>query len=184
MKGNAKPARVLTAADIMNRTIVTVPHRIPLGIAARTFARTNSLVLPAVDEQGKFVGAISAMEVHQWASAGGHYDACASPDWRTMTPGTGRTDEVRWYLMKNPPVVAPETGIPELVELLRKSRVVLVVDNKRRPVGKILAVDMLAVTGPFESQPSEKLVPRLRDGEQVDLTLSNLASDKPLAAVK
>jgi CBS domain-containing protein len=168
MKSTARSPRVLTAADVMNRTVVTVPHRMPLGTVARTFARCNTNILPVVDGQGEFIGAIAMAELFRWASEGGHYDTPGCIDWRTMASGAGRTDEVRWYLMKDPPVVAPGTGIPELAELLRKSRVVLVIDKQRRPVGTILAVDVLAVTDPFETQPPKKLEPHLTESQQAD----------------
>jgi CBS-domain-containing membrane protein len=158
----------------MNRQVVAVPQHTLLGRVGQTFARCNTYVLPVIDGEGKFIGAISMAELLRWAGGGGHFYSCTGPDLLAMSSSAAHADEVRWHLMKNPPVVGPEAEISELLQLLRDFRVVLVVDQQRNPVGTILAVDVLAAMDQTESRP-ETVRPRPGERSIVDRGPSGIA---------
>ncbi len=151
MNHSRKPAHALTAADVMSRALVTVRHRMTLRAAARVSARWRVHVLPVTDDQGRFVGVLSAPELLRWAADGGPcggqgYDTGDWMDWLLMAPDAGRTDEVRWHLTADPAVVAPDAPLPEVARLMRDAGVccAVVVDRQRRPVGVVSGAGLLA----------------------------------------
>jgi CBS domain-containing membrane protein len=163
MNRTRESARALTAADVMSRDVVTIHHRMPLRAAARVFAYSRTLALPVTDDRGRCVGVLSAAEVFRWAGdggpwgAGGH-DTSATTDWQVMAPGTGRTDEVRWYLTADPAVVTPDASLPEVVRLILDTRTCCVVVNEqRRPVGMISGADLLAAN--YRALPKARGLP-------------------------
>src|SRR3954462_13082969 len=104
MNGSRTSTRPLTAADVMSRTPTTIHHRTTLRAAARVMARWRLHVLPVTDDQGRFVGALTAAEVLRRAQDGEGHDTSAWTDWQVMAPEAGRTDEVRWHLTAGPVV--------------------------------------------------------------------------------
>ena len=151
MNRSWKPAHALTAADVMCRDLVTVRHRMTLRAAARVLARWRVHLLPVTDDQGRFVGVLSAAELLRWAADGGTgggqgHDTGAWTDWQLMAPGAGRTDEVRWHLAADPVAVATDTPLADLAGRMRDRRAccAVVIDGHRRPVGVVSGADLLA----------------------------------------
>jgi CBS-domain-containing membrane protein len=67
MIATAKPALALTAADIMSREVVTVPHHTTVRDAAALLRRARVSGAPVVDDQGRCVGALSSVDFLRWA---------------------------------------------------------------------------------------------------------------------
>jgi CBS domain-containing protein len=70
MLTKTKPALALTAADVMSRAVLTVPRQMPLRDAAGLLWRAGVSEAPVVDELGRFVGALSAVDCLRWAEEG------------------------------------------------------------------------------------------------------------------
>src|SRR5262245_64260836 len=151
MNRTREPAHALTAADVMSRVPVTVHHRMTLRAAGRVMTRWRLHVLPVTDDQGRFVGTLSAAEMLRWALDGGPggsqgHDTSAWTDWQVMAPGAGRTDEVRWHLTADSVVVAADASLADLARRLgeRRACCAVVIDERRCPVGVISRGDFLA----------------------------------------
>lgn len=161
MNSNRNYKRTLTAADVMSRVPVTVHHRMPLRGAGRVLAFCGHHVLPVTDEQGRFVGTLTAADVLRWAldgSTGGGqwcYDTSAWTDWQMMAPGAGRTDEVRWYMVPDPFAVTADTSLADLAQEMRERRAccAVVIDDQQQPVGVVSGGHFLAAD---DSQPHPK----------------------------
>ncbi len=162
MNRTRKPAHALTAADVMSRAPVTVHHRVALRAAARVMARWRLHVLPVTDDQGRFVGVLTAAEMLQWALDGGPggqgHDTSAWTDWQVIAPGAGRTDEVRWHLTADPVVVAVDAGLADLARRMAEGRAccAVVIDEMRRQVGVLSGGDFLAAGDSLAPLPSDR----------------------------
>jgi CBS domain-containing protein len=71
MVATAKPLLDLTAEDVLSRDVVTIPERMPLREAACLLRRAHVTGAPVVDEQGRCVGVLSAIDLIPWVEAGG-----------------------------------------------------------------------------------------------------------------
>ncbi len=65
-----KPARALTAADVMNRAVVVVLLQMPVREAARLIHCARASEAAVVDAQGRCVGMLSADDLLRWIEAG------------------------------------------------------------------------------------------------------------------
>jgi CBS-domain-containing membrane protein len=70
MLTKAKPAPALTAVDVMSRAVLAIPRRMALRDAARLLWRAGVGAAPVVDEQGRCVGLLSAVDFLRWAEEG------------------------------------------------------------------------------------------------------------------
>jgi CBS-domain-containing membrane protein len=70
MLTKTKPVIALTAADVMSRAVLTVPRQMPLRDAAGLLWRAGVSEAPVVDELGRCVGALSAIDCLRWAEQG------------------------------------------------------------------------------------------------------------------
>jgi CBS-domain-containing membrane protein len=139
--------RALTAADVMSRSPVTIQHRMTLRGAARVLARWRAHALPVTDDQGRFVGVLSAADLLRWAADGGAgYDTAAWSDWQLMAPAAGRTDEVRWHLAADTAVVPHDASLADVARRMRDARAccAVVLDGRGRPVGVVSGADLIA----------------------------------------
>jgi len=65
-----KPTLALTATDVMSRAVLTIPRQMTLRDAARLLWRAGISAAPVVDEQGRCVGLLSAVDFLRWAEEG------------------------------------------------------------------------------------------------------------------
>jgi CBS domain-containing protein len=70
MLTKTKPAHALTAADVMSRAVLTVPRQMPLRDAAGLLWRAGVSEASVVDELGRFVGSLSAVDCLRRAEEG------------------------------------------------------------------------------------------------------------------
>src|SRR5262245_15282459 len=61
-----KPLMTLCAADIMSRSVVTIPREMSLQGAARMLARSGVTGAPVVDSSGRCIGVVSATDFMNW----------------------------------------------------------------------------------------------------------------------
>jgi len=153
MERTRKPGHHLTAADKMRQLPATLSHRTSLQSAARVFARWQLDVLPVTDDEGRFVGAVTAADALRWSLDDGPAPCSRAPawtDWQIMAPGAGGADEVRWHLATEPVVVSTDAGLADLARHLEERRAdcALVLDERHRPVGVLSVGDCLAETVP------------------------------------
>jgi CBS-domain-containing membrane protein len=153
-----------TAADLMNRALVTVPHRMTLRGAAKVLARWQAHVLAVTDDRGQFAGMLSAADLLGWVAGDEqNQDTGARSEWHLLAPVGGRNDEVRWHLAANPAVAVPSASLFDLAWLMHRARTgwVVILDEQRRPIGVVSAVDLLAADWPRQ----DSACPRVPPGE-------------------
>lgn len=160
MNRTRRPGQVLTAADVMSRAPVTVEQRTTLRAASRAMARYRCHLLAVTDDQGRYVGTLTAEEVLRWVlevgqHGGPNHDRSAWTEWQVMSPDSGRTDEVRWYLSPNPVVVNADTELFEVTRRLAKSRTccAVVLDDRQRPVGILCGGDCASAVSTLSPLP-------------------------------
>lgn len=149
MQYHRKPIHDLTAADVMVRVPVLIPHCMSMRAAARLLSRQRSCKAPVVDGSGRCVGLLTAANFLRWIGHDeGEYvvqPACIWCDWQVVNPGPTGKDEVRRHMTADPALVAPATRLAEVARLLLgESRpCVIVVDGQRRPIGIVPRRDIL-----------------------------------------
>jgi len=162
MKRIGRPARALTAADVMRRAPAALHHRVTMRYAARVIGRCRPHVVPVTDDRGRLVGVLSAADLLRWwADGGAGDDTSAWTDWQLMPPGAGRTDEVRWHLSRPGAVVTPEASLLEVARRMREAQAccAVVIDEAGRPAGVVSAAHLLAADGSLAPLPAEQEMP-------------------------
>jgi CBS domain-containing protein len=125
-----KPLLSLTAKDLMNHEVITIPQMMTLGEAARLLAREQISGVPVVNPQGRCVGILSATDfLGLWARERERIDA-----------------EVGCYMTADPVMVPPATPLAELTRMMLDAHIhrVIVVDEHQRPIGVVSSTDVLA----------------------------------------
>ncbi len=151
-----KPVHGLTAADVMGRVSVLIPHRMSMRAAARLLSRQRPCDAAVVDGSGRCVGLLTAADFLRWIGhdegEGGAPPACVWCDWQLVGPNPAGKDEVRRHMTADPAFAAPATRLAEVARLLLGARkpCVIVVDGQRRPVGIVRRSDLLAAATPRE----------------------------------
>jgi CBS domain-containing protein len=139
MIASSKQLHSLTAKDLMNHEVVTVPQDMTLQEAARLLAKEQISGVPVVDAEGRCVGVLSATDfLALWAMEGEPTDA-----------------EVRRHMTADPVMVGPATSITELAWMMINAHIhrVIVVNEQEKPIGVVSSTDVLAaVTFPRREQ--------------------------------
>lgn len=128
--------REITAADLMNPEVLTVPDTWTVLELARFLVDNDITGAPVVNREGRMIGVVSVMDVAE-AVAGGE-----------STFGAGSLTGVTVADVLHPGVytVAEEAGVAEIAKLLLEKhihRVVVVRDE--RPVGVVSTSDLLGL---------------------------------------
>jgi hypothetical protein len=76
MATTTKPLLDLTAEDLMSRDVVTIPERLPLRSAACLLRRARVTGAPVVDNDGRCVGMLSAVDFLCWVEEGPEAGSC------------------------------------------------------------------------------------------------------------
>lgn len=162
-----KPIHGLTAAEVMARVSMVIPHRMSMRAAARLLSRQRSCYAAVVDGSGRCVGVLTAADFLRWVGhdegEGAVQPAGVSCDWQVVDPRPTGKDEVRHHMTVNPALVAPATRLAEIARLLlgEGKPCVLVVDGQRRPIGIVPRSDILAAatrTEPVEPELPQRLL--------------------------
>jgi CBS-domain-containing membrane protein len=141
----------LTAADVMSRDVVTVPHTMLLHHAAHLLARKQISGAPVVDADGRCVGILSATDFVRHVESGpepvhvtqGRW-FCA--DWQVVDLEMLPKDEVRRHMSTDLVTADPATVITDLARRMLDAHIhrILVLDKDRRPVGLVSSIDIVA----------------------------------------
>jgi CBS domain-containing protein len=148
------------ARDVMQTYLIKVNPETPLLEVHRLFVDEEINGAPVVDETGRLLGVVSAVDLlraveeeHDAASAGSNYLQdfleLSGPDWHEGSQNfQDRLGErtVADAMTRGGITVAPETPIPEVAATLRKHRIhrVFVVDGEQL-CGIISTFDLVAL---------------------------------------
>jgi CBS domain-containing protein len=141
MKAKGKPLAALTAADVMTRDLVVIGEAMTLQDAAHLLAGNAISGAPVVDAQGRCVGVLSATDFFRWME----------DERLEISPAY----EVDTLMAPDPVTVPPSTPMRDLARMMVDGHIhrIIVVDERRRPVGIVSSTDILAV---MASVPGEK----------------------------
>jgi len=67
MQTSYKPLSAMTAADVMNSNVISLPQHMPLRDAAKQLAAAGIHGAPVVDSDGRCVGVFSTSDLARWA---------------------------------------------------------------------------------------------------------------------
>ncbi len=147
------PLLQLTAADLMTRDLLVIPQTMSLRYAAHLLAQAEVSGAPVVDEEGRCVGVLSAADLVHWLDResqppkrceGGA--TCACCDWQLDVLDDVPEEGVSRYMTTNVVATGPETRVGELARWMCDAHIhrVVIVDDRRRPVGVVSGMDVLA----------------------------------------
>ena len=147
------PLLQLTAEDLMSRNVVVISQHMSLKAAAHLLAQAEVSGAPVVDEEGRCVGVLSAADLVHWVDDGrraakrrGAGSSCVCCDWQIDGLDDVPEDEVSRYMTTSVVATGPETRVGELARWMRDAHIhrVVIVDDRRRPVGVVSSMDVLA----------------------------------------
>jgi CBS-domain-containing membrane protein len=163
MVTNQKPFTSLSAADLMSRDLVLVPHEMSLRGAAHLLSQGRVSGAPVVDTEGHCVGVLSSTDFLLWAA---HEESdhlrkperppCYYSSWQVAEPDSLPVEKVSRFMTADPVMVPPSTRIRELAGMMLDAHVhrVVVVDEHERPVGIVSSMDVLAAVAQMEPSPT------------------------------
>ena len=145
----------LTAADLMSREVITIPQDMSLPDAAGVLAEAQISGAPVVDVEGRCIGVFSTADLarraqpsHRAAGCVPAIPGCVCSDWEVVEDDwdTLPPESVAKYMTPDPVVVPPATRVGELAQMMVDAHIhrVVIVDEKRRPVGIVSTTDILA----------------------------------------
>jgi CBS domain-containing protein len=145
--------RGLTAGDVLQRGALVLKQEMRVDRAAHLLLMRRQGAAPVADDSGQCVGVLSVVDVLRWNLDGrpiapNHLEpnACVWCEWQMVdVKSVGRYDVVQ-CMMRDPVLVRPDTRLVEIAKLLTdpQRRPVVVVDEKRRPLGVLSSKDVLA----------------------------------------
>lgn len=139
-----------TAADLMSRDVVLVPHEMSLQGAAHLLSRSHVSGAPVVDESGRCIGVLSTTDFLHWVENG---NARQKPSesvchaWQIFGDEASPTDTVGRFMTADPVMAAPGASIGAIAQMMLDARIhrVIVVDRDEHPIGIVSSTDVLAV---------------------------------------
>lgn len=131
-----------SAAELMNRELVTIPASASLRQAATLMSFRRLKRLPAVDERGLLLGMLSRLDVLRSAARGIERRE-GEPHEEEI--GLAASASVGRIMRTDVPMVHPDAHIPEVVQAVVSTRLdrCLVVDGERHVLGKITDAEVL-----------------------------------------
>lgn len=146
-----KPLTSLTAEDVMSRNLLVIPHHMSLRAAAGMLSRADITGAPVVDDTGRCVGVISAVDFLHFAQGGRPpaprpANGGISTAWQMVEMEQVPTEVVSAYMTKDPVTASPTATVVELARIMMDAHIhrVIVVDGKMRPVGVVSSTDIVA----------------------------------------
>jgi CBS-domain-containing membrane protein len=145
----------LTAANLMNRDVITVPQEMSLPVAARVLADAQISGAPVVDSEGRCIGVFSTADLarraqreKRAAQKAPTIPGCVCSDWEVVEHDwdTLPAESVSWYMTADPVLVSPEARIGELARMMVDAHIhrLIVAGADRRPSGIVSSTDVLA----------------------------------------
>lgn len=163
-----KPLGSHCASDLMSTELVMIPAEISLQGAARLLSRAQVSGAPVIDDAGRLVGMLSAIDFIHWAEHGGetsHGCDCGDTAWKPWQmldhPEHSETRVVD-VMTRNPVTAAPKTSIADISRMMLDAHIhrILIVNGGQRPVGIVTSTDILAAVAradAFERAQAEHL---------------------------
>lgn len=145
-----KPLLEWTAADLMSRHLLMVPHEMSIQGAARMLSRAQVTGAPVVDSEGRCVGVVSATDFLHWAER--DHPTCRdgacnhASDWEMDVAHSEAQPTVRDVMTLEPVMAHEEARIHELARMMLDAHIhrVIVADERSRPIGIVTTTDILA----------------------------------------
>lgn len=155
MKKAAKPLLALTAADLMSRPVMTIPHSMSLSEAARLLSGSGISGAPVVDGGGQCIGVLTSADFVTWAGREGEVINFIAPWGEIIDIGEDPDNEIRHYMTSQPVVVAPTAPIGELARTMVDAHIhrILVVVEQDRPCGIVTSTDIVAAVARAAQNP-------------------------------
>jgi CBS-domain-containing membrane protein len=153
------PLLCLTAADLMTRDVVTVSQKLSLQAAAHCLAQARISGAPVVDDRGRCVGILSAIDFLYRASSEdpGIHPACGHPscygvDWQSTSIEELPAEEVAAHMTRDLITATPRTGINTLARMMLDAHIhrIVILDEQQRPIGIVSSTDILAAVAHAE----------------------------------
>jgi CBS-domain-containing membrane protein len=146
-----KPLEALTAWELMSREVIQVPRWMTLRNAARLLLQSQISGAPVVDEGGRCVGVLSALDFVRWAEKGPDRGPAAptmSPfsEWQVEDLEEVPEEAVSLHMTPDPVMMATGATVGELARAMLDAHIhrVIIVNADRRPVGIVTSTDILA----------------------------------------
>jgi CBS-domain-containing membrane protein len=151
MRHANKPLLNLTARDLMNTDVESIPQWMSIPVAAHMLSQAHISGAPVIDGDGHCLGVISSTDFMTWAESGNCSDKSKSIDgsahsaWQMFDEDLP-VNLVRSHMTANPVTIPPEMPIGELVQKMVDAHIhrVIVVDEENKPMGIISSTDILA----------------------------------------
>jgi CBS domain-containing protein len=148
-----KPLNSLYASDLMSHDVVMIPEEMSLQGAARLLSRAQVSGGPVVDNNGKCIGVLSAVDYLHWAEHGGVTEQrpCPCSDtawkpWQMLDKPEHSETLVGSVMNRNPVTASPKTTVGKLAQMMLDAHIhrVVIVDPDDKPVGIVSSTDILA----------------------------------------
>ncbi len=150
MQTSLKPLTALTAEDVMSPNPLVIPRGMSLRAAAGMLSKADITGAPVVDETGRCIGVISAVDFLHFAQGErrslSKSQGCVCTAWQMVEMDQVPMDEVSDYMSKDPVMTSPSATIVELAKLMIDAHIhrIIIVDAKKRPVGIVSSTDVVA----------------------------------------
>ena len=113
--------------------------------------KANVSGAPVVDDTGTCIGVISSADFLRVVHAdrrtnGKRSDSCVCTAWQMVEMDQVPTEEVSTFMSKDPVTVSTRATIVELSKIMTSAHIhrVIVVDNKKHPIGIVSSTDVVA----------------------------------------
>lgn len=157
----AKPLHALTARDLMQGDVVTIPRKMGMQAAARCLEQMHVSGAPVIDEEGRCVGVLSSSDFvsccaanrsrcakHRHDSQCGPctFPDCVGSEWQIVNAAENGEGLVRDHMTADPAMAQPDTSITELARMMVDAHIhrLIIVDAQLRPLGIVSTTDIVA----------------------------------------
>jgi CBS-domain-containing membrane protein len=136
----------LTAADLMNSPVVTIPEGTSLRDAARLLSRSDITGAPVVDAAGRCLGVLSSSDFVRRAREEGEEVSFIAPWGEVISVEDAPDREIRHYMTVQPVTVLPTTPVGALAQMMVDAHIhrVLVAGEHGRFCGIVTSTDVVA----------------------------------------
>lgn len=138
--------RALTVADVMNKQVIAVGSRDSMVDVAQTFLEHDISSAPVTDEQGRFVGILSATDFLRRDSEVSDSDVTPSMSGRGLQVRVCQPDTASAYMTEEVLTVSPQTPLIQAATIMTEHHLhrLPVLDARQRVAGVISTMDITA----------------------------------------
>ncbi len=150
-----KALDTLTAADIMTHDPVVIPRDLSLRAAAHLLSQSRVTGAPVVNARGECIGVLSATDFMALAEGKNSLSPLeyVLGDWRLTYVDAVPEDDLAECMTADPVTAPPTITIAALARHMIDAHIhrVIIVDEKRRPIGIVATTDILAAVAQASS---------------------------------